>query len=575
MIRPKVWNFDLDIKRKTYMTNITPKQGDIQSNVFRINLFQGAEVYDLTGLSVKAYFKRPDEAVSFIDGVVTGASEGKVEITLTNQILNLVGAVQFELLILGTDGEALSTVSFSFKVLSSLDYTEIESTNEFNALVTALGEVQNIDNRFNSVNAQLAENAKKTNGIVCYTQSPFNAAVDGVTDDTQAIRDCIAYAKANNLSLLIPHGTALVSDSLDVTGLHVWGVGDISKIKATSAQFDVMTTGGNTILEDFILDGSWDGVTAGQLGDTISVKNTVTNTPYNVHFKKLRIQNNKNRGIYIERGGYSSIESCKINVSGLHGIELYSPNGGEAITTIKIYGQTTTSDCPYGYGLKETNGVNISLDGVIIEYTKGIELAGNDNRSISLQNVYQENTVGGKFVTLTGSGQGLVISGCFGGSSKVSYSPNWHDVHIFGNSSLESSAITFNSRVLSADGGEVVTAATGSFTAATLTLPPGTWRIHGALQIVDASGGATVSELSAEVTTDVASTGRNIATNADFNFGAECVSYAPNTQANLRVSPFKYYVNTTEGNIVFYLRGRVVVTSGSIAYKGQLFAEKL
>lgn len=160
MIRPKIWNFDLDIKRKTYMTNITPKQGDIQSNVFRINLFQGAEAYDLTGLSVKAYFKRPDEAVSFIDGVVTGASEGKVEITLTNQILNLVGDVQCELLISGTDGEALSTVSFSFKVLSSLDYTEIESANEFNALVTALGEVQDIDNRFNSVNAQLADIGK-------------------------------------------------------------------------------------------------------------------------------------------------------------------------------------------------------------------------------------------------------------------------------------------------------------------------------------------------------------------------------------------------------------------------------
>lgn len=138
MINPKIWTFTLDVKKRTYLTNITPKQGDIQSNIFRVNLTQDSSAYNLAGLTVRAYFKRPDGAVSFIDGEVTASEQGGVDITLTNQVLNHPGKALCEILVIGTAGESLSAVTFEFEILPSLNYNEVESSNEFNALVTAL-----------------------------------------------------------------------------------------------------------------------------------------------------------------------------------------------------------------------------------------------------------------------------------------------------------------------------------------------------------------------------------------------------------------------------------------------------
>lgn len=427
---------------------------------------------------------------------------------------------------------------------------------------------------YTKLSTQLAENEKLANGVTSFTRSPFNAKADGVTNDTEAARACIEYAKANNLAIMIPYGTTLL-ESIDLTGLYVFGVGEHTKIKATSNAVDLITSGGNTFLENFFIDGSWDGVTAGQSGDVISIKNTETNTPFNIHLKRIKIRNAKQRFVYIERGGYSSIESCDFRAAGLHGIELYGPSGGEAVTTINIHGFTVSSDCPNGFGVRITNGNNIKLGAMIVEYTKGIELAGDDNRSISLDSVYQEFTIGTDFITPTGSGQGLSIANCFGGGKVIPYSPNWRDVYFSGNSSLAESAMPYNSRVIPADGEEKTTSTTGSFTAVSVSLPPGAWKVYGALQIQDASGGATVAELAGEITTNVSASGRNINTNADFNFGQACLSYSPPAQANLRVNPFKFVINTADSNLTVYLRGYINRTSGTIAYKGQLYAEKL
>lgn len=272
----------------------------------------------------------------------------------------------------------------------------------------------------------------------------FGAVGNGVQDDTNSIKNAIASAKTNKKTLLIPEGTFKVSSSLEVTGIDVEGVGKESKIQATSAQFDIFTTAGNTRFSNFYIHGGWNGTTSGLSGNSITVQNNSGSYPYNIRIENLTIQFSKKNGIYINRGGYSSIRSTKVNACGLHGCELYGNTGSDAVTTITIDGFSVFSDCPNGFGVRIRNGILISLDTVISEYTKGIELDGNDNRDINILNYYQENTSTGRFVTFTGGGIGVNVMGCFGGNHSILYNSNFLGVNMIGNSNLSVPANTYN-----------------------------------------------------------------------------------------------------------------------------------
>lgn len=151
MIRPKLFSINLDLKNRNYITDIIVSQGDQLSNVFRFNLVQDSLPYDLTSLSVKAYFERPDKFTSFITGQLVDAAKGIVDVELTNQILNTPGVATCQVMIIGTENELLSSLKLIFAVEKSINYSSIESTNEYNALVDALSNVQSIRNEFEIV----------------------------------------------------------------------------------------------------------------------------------------------------------------------------------------------------------------------------------------------------------------------------------------------------------------------------------------------------------------------------------------------------------------------------------------
>ncbi|WP_312459094.1 BppU family phage baseplate upper protein, partial [Proteiniclasticum sp.] len=151
MIRPKLFSINLDLKNKNYITDIIVSQGDQLSNVFRFNLVQDSLPYDLTSLSVKAYFERPDKFTSFIAGQLVDAAKGIVDVELTNQILNTPGVCACQVMIVGTENEILSSLKILFAIEKSVNYSAVESTNEYNALVDALSNVQSIRNEFDIV----------------------------------------------------------------------------------------------------------------------------------------------------------------------------------------------------------------------------------------------------------------------------------------------------------------------------------------------------------------------------------------------------------------------------------------
>lgn len=406
----------------------------------------------------------------------------------------------------------------------------------------------------------------------------FNVKMDGTTDDTTQLNAAATAARAAGKSLMFPDSATAckVSSSLDFSGITVYGLGNGNiHIQATSAQFDVITTTGATRLIGLYVNGGWDGATAGQTGDILSIKATNPAFPYNVHLRDCNFQYAKKRHIYWERGGYSSAWNVKCNAAGLHAIELFGNSGSDATTTVVIGGNSVFSDTPNGYGAKLTECISVTFDGAIMENTKGIQVNGAACRALTFKNVYQENTSGGKFLDCGASGGiGLLVSGCFGGATtNIPYPTNWQDVFYSGNSALTESAVPLTNRVLVVDGGQFTTAATGSFTAASLAIPPGTWQIYGVVQTIN-SVGATATQLAATISTNVADTGLGNGTST-LTFGADEQTYNPGANADLRVQPFDIIQNTTTANITYYLRTRITISAGTIAYRGGMKAVKL
>lgn len=155
----------LDINKKNRVT-LTAKQGDINSRFIIFNLTDDYKQVDLTGKMVRVYADKIDGTVIFNDLTIVDAGAGKCELELTTQMLCYAGELPMELLIM--EGESkLSTIPFMLNVIASINKEEaIVSTNEFSALVNALGEVQNIDNKFTAVNAQLDDITQHSAGLM-------------------------------------------------------------------------------------------------------------------------------------------------------------------------------------------------------------------------------------------------------------------------------------------------------------------------------------------------------------------------------------------------------------------------
>jgi hypothetical protein len=78
---------------------------------------------------------------------------------------------------------------------------------------------------------------------------------------------------------------------------------------------------------------------------------------------------------------------------------------------------------------------------------KGIRIDGISNRSLTFDNVYQELTIGSKFIDFGGGGTGIGLTVCnsFGGGSAIDPVTGWQSCHFYGNSLLTESAAPVSS----------------------------------------------------------------------------------------------------------------------------------
>lgn len=149
-----IQNLVLDINKKPFQT-ITANVGEVASRFVKISIVDKSIPVDLTGVTVSIYAKKPDGKKVFNNVTIEDKTNGIILAELTSQILAVEGLVKLTLLLV-KNGSKLCSKQFLLNVDSTIvDDTAIESTNEFTALTTALGKVNNIDSRFESINSSL------------------------------------------------------------------------------------------------------------------------------------------------------------------------------------------------------------------------------------------------------------------------------------------------------------------------------------------------------------------------------------------------------------------------------------
>lgn len=238
------------------------------------------------------------------------------------------------------------------------------------------------------------------------TPEIFGAKGDGATDDTEAFKKCIDYCSINNVILLIPSKTYMVTDLLLKHGLHIIGEKPLSSI--------IYIVGGEAhgdIADNYLFNGCVDGITLmgdnstkGQNGFHISQINGYIHNCYAKLFKgsgfKI-IPYNENYQQIVNTGENHSLCNCNANNCGT-GFELTAYDSfynnlvagrcdrGASISACKIDGLHVWGYSNIGldiYGA--VFGNNIEIEASLTATPTGCIIFHNDN--IALNNVYLWN----------------------------------------------------------------------------------------------------------------------------------------------------------------------------------------
>ena len=146
---------------KTKQVNTQTIQCDMKSRFVRVSLRHNNSPIDLSDVRVCIMAVKPDGKEIFNDCTVIDAQNGIAEFEITKQMGIVVGEVECQIKLFGKE-KLLSSYIFNLSVSKSLFPNSRDSKDQLNTLVNALGEVQDIDNRFNKTNYKIDENKAQT-----------------------------------------------------------------------------------------------------------------------------------------------------------------------------------------------------------------------------------------------------------------------------------------------------------------------------------------------------------------------------------------------------------------------------
>lgn len=258
----------------------------------------------------------------------------------------------------------------------------------------------------------------------------FGAKEDGVTDDTAALNTAATTARALNGggTLYLPPGIFQVSDTIDFRLLHVYGAGMYQTTirMGSGVKKSVVYISLNTVVEKFGVIGGWDRTTTGAYGAgfeaTTSEPGSTAQLPYHMTIKDVSSQNTFGPSLYLIDAAYTLVSNFDFHNSGgaaiIHIDSHDNPNvDGFGPTTITL--ENGTASDTYGSvapAILDNDCVNCRFENIVMENTGGGKTIGPQNRALSINGCYEENTSTGQFWQFYGSaGLGLSMHGNRGG----------------------------------------------------------------------------------------------------------------------------------------------------------------
>ncbi len=206
---------------------VTAKQNDIASRFLDVSLYSNSVPINLTGHSVKIYFKKPDNTQVFTEGEITDATAGRCQFELTTQTLSVYGDLKVEISIWNGDTQVLTTQTFTITVFEMLrsDNT-VESTNEFGVLVTLFQSIQNALDAMNAIKTNFGAAGEKAAeyGATTFwemleilagrTEEAIQLDVSGKIGEPADTTDTTVFGKLNGVGDVFTKGISPISESL-------------------------------------------------------------------------------------------------------------------------------------------------------------------------------------------------------------------------------------------------------------------------------------------------------------------------------------------------------------------------
>lgn len=122
---------------------VTAVAQDTKSRYLDVSLYENGMPIDLSGHTVRIYAEKEDKTVSYNQGEVTDAKNGRCQFEMTNQMLAVAGDLKVQISIWGGNSEILSTAPFTIYIIPNMrDDEALESTNEYGAVTMLFTEIQ-------------------------------------------------------------------------------------------------------------------------------------------------------------------------------------------------------------------------------------------------------------------------------------------------------------------------------------------------------------------------------------------------------------------------------------------------
>jgi hypothetical protein len=130
----KIYEITVDMVKVITYENIFFFQGDVKTAVLNINLTDNGNILDITDCSVRATFRKVDNTSVYQDGTngisILDASNGKVQVVISSQVLALTGKVRGQISVITTDGLVAESNELTFYVRESLSNNSAVSTDD-------------------------------------------------------------------------------------------------------------------------------------------------------------------------------------------------------------------------------------------------------------------------------------------------------------------------------------------------------------------------------------------------------------------------------------------------------------